>query len=131
MEGNQAISRQAKEEAVLELDRRRISAASIGDAEAFASAFAADHVHVHATGKVESREEAARSVCEHPRLTDPRRPLIRFFGEDVAVLTGPQILRMGRKGDGEVHQLFVTQVAYRSEGEWRFVSMHFTGMGPP
>lgn len=120
------MSRQADEDALYALDQHRISAAAVGDPEALAKAFADDHVHVHASGKVESRAAFVSTICELPRLTDPRRPRIRFYGDDVAVLTGPQTLRMGRNGDGEVHHFSVTQVAHRSGGEWRFVSMQVT-----
>jgi hypothetical protein len=52
--------------------------------------------------------------------------LIRFFGDDVAVMTGPLTLRLGRNGEGEVVHLYATQVAHRSNGEWKFVSMQVT-----
>jgi uncharacterized protein (TIGR02246 family) len=120
------MSRQADEEALYALDRRRIDAAAIGDAEALVNVFAENHVHVHGSGLADSREEFAASVGKLPRLTDPRRPLIRFFGDDVAVLTGPLTLRLGRNGEGEVAHMYATQVAHRSNGEWRFVSMQVT-----
>ena len=120
------MSRQSDEDALYALDQRRIDAAAIGDAETLATVFADNHVHVHGSGKVDSGAEFAASVRETPRLTDPRRPLIRFFGDDVAVMTGPQTLRLGRHGEGEVARLYATQVAYRCNGEWKFVSMQVT-----
>ena len=81
---------------------------------------------IHGSGRANSREEFSASVSKLPRLTDTRRPLIRFFGDDVAIMTGPLTLRVGRNGEGEVAHMYATQVDHRSNGDWKFVSTQVT-----
>jgi hypothetical protein len=81
---------------------------------------------IHDSGRANSREEFAASVSKLRRLTDPRRPLIRSFKDDVAIMTGPLTPRVGRNGEGQVAHMYAAQVAHRSNGDWKFVSTQVT-----
>lgn len=112
-------------EAVLRLEMRRMAAGASGDLEELAAVLADDHVHVHGSGRVDTKASLIELARGLRRRTDPRRPDIRLYG-DVAVLTGPITIRVDRGSGEEVHHLYATQVARRRDGEWRFVSIQVT-----
>lgn len=111
-------------EALLALEDRRIAAAVSGEVDDLLEIFAEDHVHVHGSGKTENRAGLV-AAAGLKRYTEPRRPDIRCYG-DMAILTGPIILRVDRGEGMERHVMFATQVARRTGGKWQFVSMQVT-----
>jgi hypothetical protein len=51
--------------------------------------------------------------------------MIRIYG-DTAIMTGRQVNHERINGEPLIVKLFVTQVARRIDGRWKFVSMHAT-----
>jgi hypothetical protein len=57
---------------------------------------------------------------------EPRTPRVRIFG-DTAIFTGEMVNRVEKQGaEPTMSRLFVTQVASRILGEWKFVSFQST-----
>lgn len=113
------------EAAVLDLEDRRLRAMEASDAEALLGLLRDDHVHVLANGVVIDKAGVAQSLRNVPRTVEPRKPQVRVYG-DIAVMTGPQINHEQINGETVIVRLFVTQVAQRTDGDWKFVSMHAT-----
>lgn len=114
------------EQALLALENRRVEAMNAADSEAMLPLLADDHVHVLANGVVTDRAGAAAGLKEIPRRVEPRTPEIRVFG-DVAVLTGLQVNHEpDRDGGTQIIKLYLTEVARRIDGEWKFVSLQAT-----
>jgi hypothetical protein len=84
-----------------------------------------DHVHVMANGFVTNKAGAAASLRSVPRVVEPREPMIRIYG-DTALMTGSQVNHERIDGETRVIKLFLTQVARRIDGQWKFVSMQAT-----
>jgi hypothetical protein len=119
------LSQLTDEEAVLELEARRIRAMNEADPDAMLSLLHDDHVHVLANGAVTDRKGAAEGVRAYPRRVEPGALKVRVYG-DFAVVTGPQTNHEKVNGEPAVIPLFVTRVARRAEGGWKFVSMQAT-----
>ena len=111
--------------ALLELEARRLKAMNESDPAALVELLGDDHVHVLANGIVTDKAGAAASLRSIPRVVEPREPMIRIYG-DTAVMTGPQVNHERINGEPRIVRLFVTQVARRIDGRWKFVSMHAT-----
>jgi Domain of unknown function (DUF4440) len=111
--------------ALLELETRRLKAMNESDPAALSELLAADHVHVMANGIVTDKAGAAATLRSVPRVVEPREPKIRIYG-DTAVMTGPQVNHERINGEPRIVRLFVTQVARRIDGRWKFVSMQAT-----
>ena len=111
--------------ALLELEKRRLKAMNESDPSALLEMLGDDHVHVLANGIVTDKAGAAASLRSVPRIIEPREPTIRIYG-DTAVMTGPQINHERIDGEPRIIKLFVTQVARRIDGRWKFVSMQAT-----
>jgi hypothetical protein len=117
------------EEAVLELEAARVAAMNVSDPEALLQLLHDDHVHVLANGVATDKRGAAESLRMVPRRVEMLPPKVRIYDE-VAVLTGPQVNHEQIKGETVRVELYVTRVARRIEGVWKFVSMHATFMPP-
>jgi ketosteroid isomerase-like protein len=113
------------EEAVLALESRRVRAMNEADPEALLALLHDDHVHVMANGVVTDKKGAAESLRNVPRKVEMRVPKVRIYG-DLAVLTGPQVNHEQINGQPMTIELFVTRVARRANGAWKFVSMQAT-----
>lgn len=111
--------------ALLELESRRLLAMNEADPDALLSLLQDDHVHVMANGVVTDRKGAGESVRNVRRRVEPREPRVRIYG-DVAIMTGPQVNHEQINGQTVTIQLFVTRVARRANGVWKFVSMQAT-----
>jgi hypothetical protein len=110
-------------DAILDLENRRLLAMKESNPDALADLLEEDHVHVMANGAVTDKRGAVESVRNIPREVEPRTPQVRVYG-DVAILTGPQINHERINGEVVIVKLFVTQVVRRTNGVWKFVSMH-------
>jgi hypothetical protein len=115
------------EEAVLELEGRRIRAMNEANPDAMLSLLHDDHVHVMANGVVTDQRGAAEGVRNIPRTVESGQLRVRLYG-DLAVVTGPQTNHERINGEAVTLQLFVTRVARRAGGVWKFVSLHATRM---
>ena len=111
--------------ALLELEKRRLKAMNESDPSALLEMLGDDHVHVLANGIVTDKAGAAASLRSVPRIVEPRELTIRIYG-DTAVMTGPQVNHERIDGEPRIIRLFVTQVARRIDGRWKFVSMQAT-----
>jgi hypothetical protein len=113
------------EEAVLELDSRRVCAMNEADPEGLLALLNDDHVHVLANGVVTDRNGAAESLRKVARKVEMEVPKVRLYG-DLAVLTGPQVNHEQINGQTVRVHLFVTRIAHRAGGVWKFVSTQAT-----
>ncbi len=111
--------------ALLELERRRLKAMNDSDPDALLELLGDDHVHVLANGFVTDKAGAAAGLRSIPRKVEPREPAIRIYG-DTAIMTGPQINHEQSNGEARTIKLFLTQVARRIDGHWKFVSIQAT-----
>ena len=111
--------------ALLELERRRLKAMNDSNPAALLKLLGDDHVHVLANGFVTDKAGAAEGLRSIPRKVEPREPTIRIYG-DTAVMTGPQINHEQINGEARTIKLFLTQVARRIDGHWKFVSIQAT-----
>jgi hypothetical protein len=111
--------------ALLELEKQRLKAMNESDPGALLELLGDDHVHVMANGLVTDKAGAAASLRSVPRVVEPREPVIRIYG-DTAVMTGSQVNHERINGEPRIIKLFVTQVARRIDGRWKFVSMQAT-----
>ena len=111
--------------ALLELDQRRLKAMNESDPAALLELLGEDHIHVLANGFVTDKTGAAASLRSIPRRVEAREPTIRIYG-DTAVMTGVQVNHEQINGEPRIIKLFVTQVARRIDGRWKFVAMHAT-----
>lgn len=111
---------------VRHLEEKRLQALASHDVEAVGELLDDELVHVHATGRVETRDEFLEHLRVQPRLSERRSLQVRIYGDDVAVLTGEVVNTLIRPGKTlpESVAMFVTQVARKKEGLWRFVSFH-------
>jgi hypothetical protein len=111
--------------ALLDLERRRLKAMNESDPAALLELLGDDHVHVLANGFVTDKAGAAAGLRSIPRKVEPREPTIRIY-DDTAVMTGPQINHEQINGEPLTIKLFLTQVARRIDGHWKFVSIQAT-----
>ncbi len=110
---------------LLQLDERRVAAMNDANPEALLALLHDDHVHVMANGMITDKQGAAESLRSIPRKVDMRAPIVRIYG-DVAVMTGPQVNHEQINGQPMTIELFVTRVARRVDGVWKFSSMQAT-----
>src|SRR5713226_7489458 len=108
--------------ALLELEKRRLKAMNESDPAALSELLGDDHVHVLANGIITDKAGAATSLRSVPRIVEPREPMIRIYG-DTAVMTGAQVNHERIDGEARTIKFFVTQVARRIDGQWKFVSI--------
>jgi len=108
------------------LEGERCRAISEGDLDALRAMLSDDYVHVHMTGRLDDREGHLAAVGTRPRRTERGALGIRVYG-DLAVITGEQT-NHGITPDGEptATRAYCHQVAVRSAGGWRFVSVQLT-----
>lgn len=119
----------ADEAKLIDLEKQRGEALVKRDRAALERLFAADLVHIHTTGIQQDKSELinyAMNVLQF--LTVTRGELkIRFYGNDVAVMTGAMANTMCRSDNPEkivAAEALVTQVWVRSADSWQQVSFH-------
>lgn len=115
---------------LLALEQERSRALVEEDYASVAELFADDLVYVHTTGLVQGKHdylEYARSAVQY--LAIERGQLdIRFYGDDLAVMTGPQCNTLQKRGgDQSIRgEGFATQVWVRADKGWQMSSFHAT-----
>lgn len=112
--------------AVRRLEEARLAALEIHDVEAVGRLMADDLVHIHATGRVQSKPEFIEDLKTLPRRTKRLSLRVRLYG-DVAVLTGDIVNTLTRAGSSapETIPMRITQVARKDDaGCWKFSSFH-------
>ncbi len=116
----------ADQRAVIALEGRRAAAIAGKDFTALGNVLADDYLHVYGGGRTGGRADYLKEVTAAPRVPT-RGPLnVRVYG-DVAVLTGDLLNRIEYPDrPGTVLDTYVTQVARKVNGQWRFVSFQIT-----
>jgi 5-carboxymethyl-2-hydroxymuconate isomerase len=116
----------SEQKQVIALETRRAAAIANKDFKALADVLADDYLHVYGRGNTSDRAGYIEQVTAGPRVPT-RGPLtVRVYG-DSAVLTGDLLNRIKYPDKPEmVLDTFVTQVAHRVNGEWKFVSFQIT-----
>lgn len=121
---------QAAEE-VRELERRRCAAVAAGDLVGLAATLSDDYLHVFGGGNTSGRDDYVAELKAGPRTHERGDLQVRVYG-DTAVVTGDITNTMRYPGRPvRVVEAFVTQVAVKQDGEWRFVSWQITPKREP
>jgi ketosteroid isomerase-like protein len=111
---------------VLELEARRCAAVAAGDLDGLADTLADDYLHVWGGGTTTGKVAYVAELKAGPRTHERSNLVVRVYG-DAAVVTGDVLNTMSYPGRPvRVVRAFVTQVAVRSAGGWRFVSWQIT-----
>jgi hypothetical protein len=113
---------------ILALEHRRCEAIATGNAQVLSELLADDYVHVHGTGKVDTKSGFISNIREHPRKTERGELTVRIYG-DIAVVTGEQFNYMQPAAAGQTPNKtnnYVTQVLRRVSGRWQYVSFQLT-----
>lgn len=110
-------------EQIRTLEQRRIALINAHELDALRDLLAEDYVHVHATGKQETREELIEGWRTKPRRSERLELQVRVYG-DVAVAVGVQSNQMA--GSDTVSKGRTTQVFHRRGDSWRLVSFQMT-----
>lgn len=115
--------------AVLELERRRCEAIAAGDLRSLAETLADDYLHVYGRGGTADKAAYLDEITKGPRVPERGELHVRVYAS-VAVLTGTLTNHVNYPDRGpETIQAFVTQVACKADGRWRFVSFQITPIG--
>lgn len=115
---------------LLQLETERRRALVEEDYARVAELFADDLVYVHTTSLVQGKADYldyARSAVQY--LAIERGELqIRFYGERLAVMTGPQCNTLQKRGGDQLirGEGFATQVWALGENGWQISSFHAT-----
>lgn len=119
--------------AILDVERRRQEALLNVDGDALAALMDDELVHIHAPGLVQNKAQLIEHLVTRGAYRGMERdePRIRMIGDDVAVMTGRIVNRLGSPdGSERIVAGPVTQVLHRDDGgEWRFVSFQMTPDG--
>lgn len=110
-------------EQISALERRRIALINVHDLDALREILSDDYVHVHATGKQETREQLIEGWRSKPRRSERLELQVRLYG-DVAVAVGLQSNQMA--GSHAISKGRTTQVFRRDGEDWRLVSFQMT-----
>ena len=114
------------QEAVAALEKKRASAIAAADFDALANVLADDYLHVYGGGTTSDRAGYIDQVKRGPRVPTRGQLDIRVYG-DAAVITGGLLNRIKYPDRPEaLLDTFVTQVARKVNGEWKFVSFQIT-----
>jgi ketosteroid isomerase-like protein len=114
---------------IIRLEEERCRALMARDLKAVAGLVDDDLVHIHASGRIDTRDEYLRGVEGRFLFRDVARQdmIVRVYG-DIAVATGGLTQTVEIVGTPEKRQMkaVVTQVWRRRDGAWRQVSFQAT-----
>jgi ketosteroid isomerase-like protein len=122
-----AQSQHAREQ-IVAAEHERCDAINQGDAHKLGELLAEDYVHVHGTGKVDTKAGFIANIVEHPRRTERGELTVRVYGQ-VAVVTGEQYNYIPSTEPSAAPTRttnVVTQVVRYSNGRWQFISFQLT-----
>jgi hypothetical protein len=118
----------ATEVELLKLDQERCKAITESNWTRYSELMADDLLHIHATGRIENKEQVLAGMKASPRTTYRGGEIkVRVYG-DSAVMTGSQFNKVGSQAPTESA---VTQVWVRRTGKWQQVSFQATRKAPP
>jgi ketosteroid isomerase-like protein len=114
---------------ILALEQQRVAALNALDHAALAALMSDDFLQVHTTGLVTDKVQTVAGAKAHPRAL-VRGPLtVRVWG-DTAVITGEQNSGELKPGEAPFHAMAM-EVAHRTGGQWRLVSVAVTPIKTP
>jgi mannose-6-phosphate isomerase-like protein (cupin superfamily) len=122
--GSAAESADSVKAQIVALEQSRCQAITNGNVDTLAAMLADDYVHVHGTGKVDTKAGFLSNIQQHPRRTERGALTVRLYG-DIAVVTGDQI-NYPQTGSAPAVLASVTQVLRRISGHWRYESFQLT-----
>jgi uncharacterized protein DUF4440 len=118
---------------LLAVERRRQQALVDVDLDTLDEILDESLVHIHAPGLTHDKAQLLEHTALRRAYLEISRGelVVRLFGDDVAVITGPITNRLRTAGGGErVLAGVATQVLHRdAAGTWRFVSFQMTPYG--
>lgn len=123
------MNRDVDEARLRELEKKRGTALITRDQAALEDLFADDLVHIHTTGIQQNKSEIIDYAMRTLQfLSIARGDLkLRFYGNDVAVMTGSMSNTMKRDDNPDKivsSEALVTQVWVRSGSTWKQASFH-------
>ena len=115
---------------VLQLEAERQRALVEEDYARLETLFADELLYVHTTGLVQDKAQYldyARQAVRYLAV-DRGELTVRLFGDDLALMSGPQCNLLQRREGGEPVRAegFATQVWVRNEAGWQIASFHGT-----
>jgi len=113
---------------IVAAEQERCDAITHGDAHKLGELLAEDYVHIHGTGKVDSKAGFIANIVEHPRRTERGDLTVRIYGQ-MAIVTGEQYNYMPSTEPTTTPSRttnYVTQVVRYSNGRWQFISFQLT-----
>ena len=114
------------ESAIGALEQARCDAIGAADSEALGRVLHPGYTHVTGRGGTMNRQQYIDWIGERRRRHERGELQIQRFG-DTAVIHGPLTNHLSTDDGGtRLVETFVTQVAHRSNGGWRFVAFHIT-----
>jgi hypothetical protein len=128
LSGSIVLAQSAVETELLKLDQERCTAITESNWTRYSELMADDLLHIHATGRIENKEQVLAGMKASPRKTYRGGEIkVRAYG-DFAVMTGSQFNKVGDQAPTESA---VTQVWVRRAGKWQQVSFQATRKAPP
>lgn len=122
---------EAIREEILRLESERCRALVQRDLQALAALMDDALVHVHATGKVDDKEQYLEMVAKHIDFLSVERSdmRVRVFG-DTAIASGrlEQAIVLRESGEERLMKAYTTQVWLRGEGGWRQCAFQATNL---
>ncbi|MCP1603151.1 nuclear transport factor 2 family protein [Pseudomonas citronellolis] len=113
---------EAIQQEILRLESERCRALVQRDLQTLAALMDDALVHVHATGKVDDKEQYLEMVAKHIDFLSVERSdmRVRVFG-DTAIASGrlEQVIVLRESGEERLMKAYTTQVWLRGEGGWR------------
>jgi ketosteroid isomerase-like protein len=114
---------------IVRLESERCRALMVPDIEALAALVDDDLVHIHASGRIDTKAEYLTGVEKRFAFRDVARQdlVVRVYG-DMAIATGGLTQTVDIIGTPETRRMkaVVTQVWRRRDGTWRQVSFQAT-----
>lgn len=112
---------------ILRLENERCRALMARDLQALAALVDDDLVHIHASGRIDTRAEYLTGVEARFVFRDVARQnlVVRVYG-DIAVATGGLTQTVDTAAETRLMRAVVTQVWRRRDGTWRQVSFQAT-----
>lgn len=121
------MKKEAVEQAILELEKRRVAALIAGDIGALDALITPDLVHIHGSGQIDDKQAYLHGVESKYRFHRVERGdlNVRVYG-DVAVVTGPLSQTVSISGEEKLHEVsaLTTQVWARSGADWKQNTCH-------
>jgi hypothetical protein len=112
---------------IVALEQQRCEAIGTGDGKTLSELLDEAYVHVHGTGKVDTKAGFIANILAHPRRTERGELTVRLYG-DIAVVTGEQFnyMQTDQSKAPTKTSNYVTQVLRRTGRQWRYVSFQLT-----